>query len=90
MNSKRKIFLIDFGSDYEVWLSTSKEQLIKNYKDVTGVDIYEEEGTVVEIPLEGIKDRFKFVDGVTQELLEDEYKNLQKLDEDVMFFTNML
>ena len=90
MNNKRKIFLIDFGSDYEVWLSTSKEQLIKNYKDVTGVDIYEEEGTVDEIPLEGIKDRFKFVDGVTQELLEDEYKNLQKLDEDVMFFTNML
>ena len=57
---------------------------------MTGIDIFEEGGTVDEIPLEGIINRFKFADGVTQELLEDEYKNLQKLDEDVMFFTNML
>lgn len=90
MNNKRKIFVINFGGDYEVWLSTSREKVIKSYTDMTGIDIFEEDGTVDEIPLEGIINRFKFADGVTQEFLEDEYKNLQKLDEDVMFFTNML
>lgn len=52
MNNKRKIFVINFGGDYEVWLSTSREKVIKSYTDITGIDIFEEDGTVDEIPLE--------------------------------------
>ena len=29
MKEKRKLFVIDFSGDYEVWLSTSKEELLK-------------------------------------------------------------
>lgn len=36
MNNKRKIFVINFGGDYEVWLSTSRERVIKSYTDMTG------------------------------------------------------
>lgn len=39
MNNKRTLFVINFYGDYEVWLSTSKEELAKNYKETTGIDI---------------------------------------------------
>ena len=90
MKEKRKLFVIDFSGDYEVWLSTSKEELLKNYKETTGIDIFEDGGTIDEYPIEGLVERFKFEKSVTQEFLESEFNNLQNMDEDVMFFTNML
>lgn len=90
MKNKRTLFVINFDGDYEVWLSTSKEELAKNYKETTGIDIFEDGGTIDEIPLERLVERFKFEKSVTQEFLESEFNNLQNMDEDVMFFTNML
>lgn len=89
MKEKRKLFVIDFSGDYEVWLSTSKEELLKNYKETTGIDILEEGGTIEEIKFKHLKYRFVFNEDEDSSL-KKEYIRLQDMDEDVMFFTNML
>lgn len=92
MKEKRKLFVIDFSGDYEVWLSTSKEELLKNYKETTGIDILEEGGAIEEIEFKHLKDRFVFNEDKDSslEVIKKEYIRLQDMDEDVMFFTNML
>ena len=89
MKEKRKLFVIDFSGDYEVWLSTSKEELAKNYKETTGIDIFEDGGTIDEIKFKHLKYRFVFNEDEDSSL-KKEYIRLQDMDEDVMFFTNML
>ena len=90
MNNKRKLFIINWGGDYEIWLSHSKESAAQSYFNQTGYKVCDEECTVSEITLEEILSNLKMADDVTLSTLQDELDVVMKMDEDVMFITNML